>query len=116
VIATIGSLGASLGSCLLSPEGSRPFGAGCGVVAWIRDSSNPGALASAWDRFFCFPRARAPVGPDAAWFHGFVLAVISGPMLLIDSAARLIEISDSSNFRALNPAWDWLSFPVGSPA
>ena len=36
--------------------------------------------------------------------RGFVLAVIRAPMLLIDSAGRLIEIRDSSNFPALNPA------------
>ena len=53
-----------------------------------------------------FPRGRAPVGRDASWSPGFVLAVIRAPMLLINSAARLIEIRDSSNFRALDPAWD----------
>ena len=113
-----------------------------GMVAWIRDKGNPGALDPAWDRVCHLPRARAPVGRDAAWFHGIrygsdpgalvptwsnvchiprarapvgggcdVVAwiwagVIRAPMLLIDSAARLIEIRDSSNCRALNPAWD----------
>ncbi len=51
-----------------------------------------------------FPRARAPLRRDAAWLRGLVLAVIRGPILPIDSAARLIEIRNSSNQGALNPA------------
>ena len=52
-------------------------------------------------------RGLAPLGGGMGHgCRGFVLAVIRAPMLLIDSAARLIEIRDSSNFRALNPAWD----------
>ena len=35
---------------------------------------------------------------------GLVLVVIRAPMLPMDRAARLIEIRDNSNFRALNPA------------
>ena len=45
------------------------------------------------------------MGRDAAWLRGLVLAVIRGPILPIDSEARLIEIRNSSNQGALNPAW-----------
>ena len=37
--------------------------------------------------------------------HGFMLAAIRAPMLLIDSAARLIEIRDNSYPGALDPTW-----------
>ena len=42
------------------------------------------------------PRARAPLGWDAALLRGFVMAVIRAPMLPMDRAARLIEIHDNS--------------------
>jgi len=50
------------------------------------------------------PEGSLPLGWDAGWLLGFVMAVIRAPMLLIDSAARLIGIRDSSNQGALNPA------------
>lgn len=34
----------------------------CFTVAWIRESSNSGALVPAWGNVCCFPRARAPSG------------------------------------------------------
>jgi len=49
-----------------------------GIVAWIRDNSNQGAMDPAWGSVFCLPRARAPLGLDVAWLHGFVMAVIKG--------------------------------------
>jgi len=51
------------------------------MVAWIRDNSNPGALGPAWVNVCYFPRARAPVEPDAAWLPRFMIAVIMEPWL-----------------------------------
>jgi len=50
------------GSSLLFPEGSGPCGAECGVVAWIHDSSDQGALDSSWGSACRILRGRIPLG------------------------------------------------------
>ena len=43
------------------------------------------------------PMARAPVGRDAAWLPGFMMAVVRAPKLPIDLSAWLSGILDNSN-------------------
>lgn len=46
------------GKGLLPPEGFTPPEAGCRMIAWIRDSSNQGALDQAWVSVCRFQRSR----------------------------------------------------------
>jgi|GEM_PF-7020488 hypothetical protein len=70
-------------SPLLAFSDKTSFERGCGLVALIHDSSNPGALGPGWDNVCCNPRARAPLGQDGAWLHGFGMAVIWEPWFQI---------------------------------
>ena len=59
------------------PEGSRPCGAGCGMVSSIRAGSNLGALVPAWDNVCCYPEGSGPCGAGC----GMVSSIRAGSNL-----------------------------------
>ena len=95
------------------------------MVAWIRDSSNLGALIPAWGNVCYLPRARAPLGRDAAWLRGFVIAVIREPYLRgyamsvvsirIDRAERSWYWDSARSPISRARAWGLSSRPDGPP-
>ena len=57
------------------------MGRECGMAAWICDSCNWGALVLYWASACHFLEGSRPLGRDAAWLHGSVIAVIRVPWL-----------------------------------